>query len=179
MRELPAVVLLPAGSKMVSRNCKSIMNQDSEWTPPHTHDPNPHPPSEDPSFRLFVHNQTFRLTPDDLLGWPQESVADCYIISTGHGTSGPFTFGGVPLLKLIERFIQDAWTVVDVISADGFQAQLSGEALRQSADRPAILALSIDRRPLSRREGLVRLVVPRERDTALLQVKWVSEIRVS
>lgn len=155
------------------------MNQDSEWTPPHTHDPNPSPPSENPAFDLVVSGKTFHLMPDDLQDRPQKSVADCYIVSTGHGASGPFTFGGVPLLDLIERFIPDEWHVVDVISADGFRARLSGEALRRAADRPALLALSIDGRPLNRREGLVRLVVPQEKDTALLQVKWVSEIRVS
>ena len=155
------------------------MNHDSEWIPPHTHDPNPYPPSENPAFDLILPDQTFCLTPEDLLGLPQTSVANCYIVSTGHGTSGPFIFDGVQLIGLIERFTQEEWRVVDVISADGFRAQLPGAALRQAADRPAILALSIDGRPLSRQQGLVRLVVPQEKDTALLQVKWVSEIRVS
>ncbi len=155
------------------------MNQNSEWTPPHAHDPNPSPPSENPAFVLIHSHQTFHFTPDELLGQPQHSVANCYIVSTGHDTSGPFIFSGVPLLELIERFIQDEWHVVDVISADGFWARLSDDALRQAADRPAVLALSIDGRPLSRQEGLVRLIVPQEKETALLQVKWVSEIRVS
>lgn len=155
------------------------MNQDSEWTPPHSHDPNPNPPSDNPAFDLVVSDKSFHLTLDDLLGLPQKSVAGCYIVSTGHGMSGPFTFSGVPLLELLAGYATVEWHVVDVISADGFRGRLTSEALRQAAGRPALLALALNGRPLSRREGLVRLVVPQEKDTALLQVKWVSEIRVS
>ena len=153
------------------------MSQDAE-SPPHTHDPNPSPPSDDPAIDLFVSGKAYRLTPDDLLSLPQILVADCYIVSTGHGTGGPFAFGGVPLLELIRRYT-DELNVVDVSSADGFWTRLDFDTLRQTADRPAILALSIDDRPLSRREGLVRLVVPQEKATALRQVKWVSQIQIN
>ena len=45
-------------------------------------------------------------------------------------------------------------------------------------ERPILLAHSIDGRPLTRAEGLVRLIVPAETDEALRQVKWVAEIRL-
>ena len=105
--------------------------------PPHSHDPNPTPPGDDPGFSLRWADQELFLTPEELNEMPFVAVADCYIVSTGHPMSGPFIFYGVPLL-----------------------------------------ALEIDGRPLSRAQGLVRLVVPGETDDALRQVKWVSEIRV-
>ncbi|MEZ4676314.1 MAG: hypothetical protein R2932_18990 [Caldilineaceae bacterium] len=40
------------------------------------------------------------------------------------------------------------------------------------------MALTLDRQPLTREQGLIRLVVPTERDDALKQVKWVAEIVV-
>jgi hypothetical protein len=36
----------------------------------------------------------------------------------------------------------------------------------------------MDGAPLSRRQGVVRLVVPSEVDDALRQVKWVAAVRV-
>lgn len=148
-----------------------------EWHPPHAHDPNPSPPSDDPALLLNGPGGQTRLTPGDLAALPQQSITDCYIVSTGHGTSGPFTFAGPRLVDVVDQFTGADWTTADVISADGFRARLSAVELRAPGARPVLLALRIDGRPLGREEGLVRLIVPDETDDALRQVKWVSEIR--
>ncbi len=155
------------------------MNHDPEWHPPHTHDPNPSPPSNDPTLLLIGPGGQKRLRPGELAALPQQISPNCYIISTGHGTSGPFAFGGPRLVDVVDRFAGANWTTVDVLSADGFRTRLSAAELRAPGTRPILLALRIDSRPLGREEGLVRLIVPDETDDALRQVKWVSEIRVS
>lgn len=153
------------------------MNE-QDWSPPHSHDPNPTPPSADPAMILSSPGGERRLTPEDLNVMPRQFVSNCYIVSTGHGTSGPFTFSGVALNDLITRY-DGGWRMADIISADGFRTRVTREELQQPADRPILLATTIDSRPLSREEGLVRLIVPGETDDALRQVKWVSEIRLS
>jgi DMSO/TMAO reductase YedYZ molybdopterin-dependent catalytic subunit len=147
-----------------------------DWSPPHAHDPNPTPPSADPTFVLFAAGREARLSPEDLSALPQQAIANCYIVSTGHGTSGPFTFDGVALAELLDRY-DAGWKAADVISADGFRTRITSDEARAPA-RSILLALIIDGRPLRREEGLVRLIVPGEIDDALRQVKWVSEIRV-
>lgn len=154
------------------------MNEHAEWSPPHSHEPHPAPPSDDDTFLLRFGSEIVRLTPDDLRRFPQQTVDNCLIASTGHPASGPFTFGGVALLALIERYVNIEWAIVDVMSDDGFGARLATAELQQAVERPALLALTIDGRPLTRAEGLVRLVVPGEIDDALRQVKWVSDIYV-
>ncbi len=154
------------------------MDEHTAWSPPHSHEPNPAPPSDDTSFVLGSDSLSIILTPDDLRQLPQQTIADCLIVSTGHPSSGPFTFGGVALLSLIDHYVNIPWMEVDVKSDDGFGARLTAVELRQAGDRPALLALTIDGRPLTRAEGLVRLIVPSETDDALRQVKWVGEIWV-
>lgn len=127
---------------------------------------------------LHTGSEIVRLTPCELASFPQFMLPHCYIVSTGHGTTGPFTFQGVRIIDLIIRYAKSEWTRVDIISDDGFGTRLSRGALQAMGDRPAILALMINGRPLRRDEGLVRLVVPDEKEDALQQVKWVSEIRV-
>jgi hypothetical protein len=146
------------------------------WSPSHAHDPNPTPPSADPTFVLLAAGSETRLSPEELSAMSQQVVSNCYIVSTGHGTSGPFTFGGVVLSELLNRY-DAGWKAADVISADSFQARITRDEARAPA-RPILLALTIDGRPMRREEGLVRLIVPSETDDALRQVKWVSEIRV-
>ncbi len=150
----------------------------NDWNPPHSHDPNPEPPIDDPTLTIIANDQTLRFTPQYLATLPQAEVRDCYIVSTGHGTSGPFAFKGVRLLELANRYAKNTWTFLDVISGDAFRTRLRREDLVVMGDRPAILSLEIDGRPLERIEGLVRLIVPNESDDALRQVKWVSEIRI-
>lgn len=147
---------------------------------PHSHDPNPDPPGDDASFVLTTPaGEQRRLTPHDLDRLPQLSLENCTIVSTGHGASGPFTFSGVLLRALIESVVQEEWTEAEIISGDGFGTRLSRDELEDSdLDGQIILATRIDRRPLTRQQGLVRLIVPTERDDALRQVKWIAQINI-
>lgn len=149
---------------------------------PHSHDPNPAPPSDDPSFTLSLPDGTdIELTVDRLRELPATTVSDCYIVSTGHGTSGPFAFTGVQLTDLIAAHGVPAedWSEIEVISADGFGTRLPAEDVREPADAgPIILAYAIDGEPMTRRQGLIRLVDPSETDDALRQVKWIGRLNV-
>lgn len=147
---------------------------------PHAHDPNPLPPSEDAQFTLTWPAGSIRLAPADLAQLPAQTVTDCYIVSTGHGTSGPFAFQGVSLRTLIQHYVTDDWTQVAIISADGFGTRLyRSEVEALPTTRPALLAYTIDGRPLTRAEGLVRLIEPNERGDALRQVKWIAQIDIN
>lgn len=147
---------------------------------PHSHEPNPAPPSDDPTIRLVtVNGRASKITVTNLQKLPKISIPDCYIVSTGHGTSGPFLFGGVTLLDFINSYAKGGWTEVEVISEDGFGNRVYKEELLEPSQAGAILlAYEIDEQALTREQGLVRLIVPSERDDALRQVKWVSEIRL-
>src|SRR4051812_40591437 len=91
------------------------------WLHPHTHEPNPKPPAADPILVLTrPDNSLATITVADLGQLPQQSIDDCYIISTGHGTSGPFRFEGVTLADLFSAYGVTAWSYADVISVDGF-----------------------------------------------------------
>jgi DMSO/TMAO reductase YedYZ molybdopterin-dependent catalytic subunit len=149
-----------------------------EWLHAHVHEPNPAPPTPDPVVTLRRPDGVeHRLTPADLTALPQQTVAECYIVSTGHGTSGPFTFSGVRLADAVAVCWPAAWQMADVISADGFGNRvLAHEAA--APVRPILLALTLDGAPLTREQGLVRLIVPTETDDALRQVKWVAAIEV-
>ncbi len=149
------------------------------WLHRHVHEPNPAPPSPDATLILAGPDgseQTVRV--DDLARLPQQVAADCYIVSTGHGTSGPFTFGGATLGDLIAARLGSGWEYADVVSADGFGNRVLARELPQPPARPILLATHIDGQPLTRQAGLVRLIVPNETDDALRQVKWVARIEV-
>lgn len=120
------------------------------------------------------------ITVADLQALPFTHVSDCYIVSTGHGTSGPFAFGGVKLSTFLTAMLPSTpWHTLDVISGDGFGTRLTAADLAQETDiRPSLLAYLLDGRPLTRQKGLVRLIVPTEVDDALRQVKWVAEVVV-
>jgi DMSO/TMAO reductase YedYZ molybdopterin-dependent catalytic subunit len=112
---------------------------------------------------------------------PQADAAACYIVSTGHGTSGPFHFAGVTLPTLLAAYDVTNWQHVDVISADNFgtrvyHREFGAEQLPNA--RPILLALRCNGQPLTRIQGLVRLIVPTETDDALRQVKWVMRLEV-
>ncbi|MEZ4660676.1 MAG: molybdopterin-dependent oxidoreductase [Caldilineaceae bacterium] len=149
---------------------------------PHSHDPNPEPPGADPTVRFEAPTgATAPITVTDLQALPQVALSDCYIVSTGHGASGPFTFGGPTLLSLVEaRLGMDvAWSQVEVVSADGFGTRIArAELVNPTANRAIILACQLDGAALTRQQGLVRLIVPSERDDALRQVKWIEVVRV-
>lgn len=161
---------------------------------PHSHEPNPLPPSPDADLTVNLPDGTaHRITPAALrsLDFVQDgrlperpadpsqvTIPNCYIVSTGHGTSGPFSFTGLRLLDLVDLLWTGDWTQVEVVSGDGFGTRALRTELTQPTQRPAILAHTLDRQPLSRAEGLVRLIVPSETDDALRQVKWVAHVRV-
>ncbi len=149
---------------------------------PHRHDPNPEAPHDDPTFLVIAPGAApIRVTTDMLRRLPRSSVPECTIVSTGHGTSGPFTFAGVALGDLLRRLLPAgvSWSEVEVHSADAFGTRVAADELRPGAtDRPILLADERDGRPLDRAGGLVRLIVPSETDDALRQVKWVAEVRL-
>jgi hypothetical protein len=155
---------------------------DPAWLHAHSHDPNPAPPSADAGFRLVLPDgRAVSLNSTDLDHLPQVTVTDCLIISTGHGASGPFSFTGVRLEELVLAYWSGPWSAADVISADGFGNRVTAQELVSGAhplDRPILLATRIDGTLMTRDQGLVRLVVPSERDDALRQVKWVARIEV-
>jgi hypothetical protein len=148
---------------------------------PHTHEPNPEPPSADPSFILVdPSGEETLITLNDLEGLPRTSVPECYIVSTGHGTSGPYRFSGVSLLDFVQSRLAAGmpWSQVEVISVDGFGSRIMAAELHspRPVDRPVILSFMRDGQKLTRRQGLVRLIVPSEKNDALRQVKWVGRI---
>ncbi|HEX6386269.1 MAG TPA: molybdopterin-dependent oxidoreductase [Anaerolineae bacterium] len=147
---------------------------------PHSHEPNPEPPSADPTFTLELPDgRATAITVVGLQQLPEVTLENCYIISTGHGTSGPFAFTGVRLVDLVEHFAKTEWSQVEVISADGFGNRImASELVQPDPAGPILLAYAIDGRPMTRQEGLVRLIVPSERDDALRQVKWIGRINI-
>lgn len=148
---------------------------------PHSHDPNPAPPSPFPDFKFQLPNGAEKsVALETLYKLPTTTLKDCYIISTGHGTTGPFEFSGPTLLSVVQaHFGRVDWHSVEVLSGDGFGTRIYADELwERGVAEPMILAYAIDGRPMSRQEGLVRLIVPSETDDALRQVKWVDKIRV-
>lgn len=147
---------------------------------PHSHEPNPAPPSVDPTIKFVLPNgRSHPITVEDLQELPIVSIPNCYIVSTGHGISGPFTFTGATLLDVLNHFCTEAWSQVEVVSADGFGNRVMAAELHQPDPAgPILLAYGLAGQPLSRAQGLVRMIVPSERDDALRQVKWVGEIWV-
>ena len=156
------------------------MRPDHDPLRPHSHDPNPAPPSSAADFVLGLPDGSHRpVTPADLAQLPAVTVADCFVVSTGHGTSGPFAFTGPRLIDFVAHFWQGAWDQVEVISGDGFGTRvLRAELVEPGLTRPIILAVEMDGVPLTRAQGLVRLIVPSETDDALRQVKWVGRVNV-
>ncbi|GAB4280952.1 MAG: hypothetical protein Kow0080_34240 [Candidatus Promineifilaceae bacterium] len=142
---------------------------------PHVHEPNPLPPDDDVSIVVRLPNGRFQtLTVGDLKAMPYNEVHHCYIVSTGHGTSGPFTFGGVRIGDLMQVLLAgEQWDELEVISADGFGNRIFRE---EAAD--VLLAYTKDNQPLTRQQGLVRLIVPSEKKDALRQVKWVRHLNI-
>lgn len=161
---------------------KRPSSEEPAWVHGHSHEPNPVSPPDTGAITAVLPDRTERrITLEFLYSLPMTSVTDCYIISTGHGASGPFTFGGVLLRAVLDALLPvgTAWRHVDVISADGFGTRLlSEEVLGSPPHRPMLLAYRLDGAPLSRANGLVRLIVPTEIDDALKQVKWVDRIEI-
>lgn len=156
---------------------------EADWVHGHPHEPNPLAPAGDSGFVVITSEGVEVATSlSDLTALPGTEVAGCLIVSTGHGTSGPFTFGGALLVDLLAHLVdklagQSAWRHIDIVSADGFGTRLTPADLSGAA--PILLAWRRDGQPLTRAQGLVRLIVPSERDDALRQVKWVARIEIT
>ncbi len=155
-------------------------SHEPDWVHGHPHEPNPAPPSEDASFSVILPDGTgHHFSVERLQQLPFTQIENCIIVSTGHGTSGPFCFGGVRLLTLLNSLLTagQEWSYADVQSGDHFGTRIfAAELLNESAGRTSLLAWQIDGVPLTRQRGLVRLIVPSEVDDALKQVKWVKEL---
>ena len=161
---------------------------------PHSHEPNPLPPSPDADLTVHLPDGSARRIapealrnldfvpadrlPERLVCAKQVTLSDCYIVSTGHGTSGPFSFTGLPLLDLVDLLWTGDWTHAEVVSGDGFGTRTPRTELAEPTPRPILLAHTLDGQPLTRADGLVRLIVPSETDDALRQVKWVAQVRI-
>lgn len=146
---------------------------------PHAHDPNLETPAGDGRFVLSRPGHApLTLTPQDLAALPQTSLPGCFIVSTGHGTSGPFTFSGVTLRDLLRHYLPagEGYAHLEIISTDAFGTRVWADELHPGRDHPILLATHRDTLPLTRDQGLVRLIVPSETDDALRQVKWISHI---
>jgi len=151
------------------------------WVHRHPHEPNPVAPAGDGALRVFLPDGALRtVAVAALQQMPAITVAGCFIVSTGHGASGPFAFTGVALYTFLGQVLPAGliWRHVDVVGADGFGARLLSADLALSP-RPPLLAYASDGAALTRGQGLVRLIVPAETEDALFQVKWVSEIRIA
>ncbi len=149
---------------------------------PHRHDPNPEPPSADPTFVLGRPDGTeIEVGVSQLQDLPRTTVPDCYIVSTGHGTSGPFSFSGVLLRDFVVSLLDPGQlgSQIEVIGGDGFGTRVQFDELSLPGRSSLILvAYAIDGEDMFRQQGLVRLIVPSERDGALRQVKWITRINV-
>lgn len=149
---------------------------------PDRHEPNLSTPAGDGSFTV----QPFRgaplvVTVAQLRALPRLVVARHQIVSTGHGASGPFSFSGAALRDVADAWagtLPDAYSVA-VLGADGFGTRVLAAELGQSPPAgPILLAYAQDEQLLTRAQGLLRLIVPSEKDEALRQVKWVAAIRI-
>jgi DMSO/TMAO reductase YedYZ molybdopterin-dependent catalytic subunit len=151
------------------------------WLHGHAHEPNPEPPSPDATLIVQKPDQVeVQIEVADLQKLPLTQVDDCWIVSTGHGASGPFTFGGARLVDLLDTLLNASvtWQYATVISADGFGTRIQAKELRTVTLRPILLAYQMNGAALTRAQGLVRLIVPSETDDALRQVKWVGRIEL-
>ncbi|MGB0388531.1 MAG: molybdopterin-dependent oxidoreductase [Ardenticatenaceae bacterium] len=150
---------------------------------PHRHDPNLEPPATAPDLILSRPDgsQTIIDVPY-LQSLPLTTLPNCYIVSTGHGTSGPFAFTGARLIDLITAQLpqETPWSQVEVISVDDFGNRVTAQELKQPDDHqpPILLAYAMNGTLMSRKQGLVRMIVPSEKDDALRQVKWIGRINV-
>jgi DMSO/TMAO reductase YedYZ molybdopterin-dependent catalytic subunit len=154
-----------------------------DWVHGHPHEPNLDTPAGDGSLTVYTPDGRVHLfTVEDLHNLPYTEVHNCYIVSTGHGASGPLVFGGVRLADVLAQVLAADvhWQHVDVMAHDGFGARLTPADLdATTAQHPILLAYTLDSVPLSRKHGLVRLIVPSEVDDALRQVKWISTITIA
>ena len=105
---------------------------------PHSHEPDPEPSTADPTLRLFaLEGQEAQVTVAMLQEmYTAVTVHDCYIVSTGHGTSGPFAFKGVRLLDVVQQYAtKGSWSQVEVLSANGFGNRVLAQVVSRRRQR--------------------------------------------
>lgn len=145
--------------------------------PTHSHNNNTRPPSDNNTDIILSTSLTQRLlTIDNLYRYPQTIINYSYV--TDHGIHGPYQLEGVALYDLITSNERQATSHIDVISADGYQNQITIDEVTATMDNPIMLCLTTDGQPLSIAHGLIRLVVPSEKSDALRQIKWVRQIQL-
>lgn len=142
------------------------------------HDSNPTPPGDDASLAVVTPDGRALVTVEALRELPTRTLLDVTIASTGHPASGPFDLTGTTLRTVIDAYAPGVWSAALVSSGDGFGTRVLADEWLGETARPILLTHTLDGRPLSRAEGLVRLIVPTETDEALRQIKWVAEIRL-
>ena len=142
---------------------------------PEAHHNNTDVPDADETLYLTWSEGKLELTLATLKTYPQTEYE--YSYTTDHGDHGPHLLQGVSLRDLVTKEVAGDWLELKVLSADGFGNRLSRYEV--FADKPPMLYYLTDGEPLSRQQGLVRLVVPSETDNALRQIKWVREVRVA
>ena len=140
-----------------------------------SHHNNTTPPDDDETLYLLWEGGRLELTLSTLKTYPQTEYP--YAYSTDHGDHGPYMLRGVALRDLIHAEVSEFWNEVEVKSADGFGNRLTKNEVL--AEPPPTLYYASDGEPLTRENGLVRLVVPSETDNALRQIKWVREVRIA
>jgi hypothetical protein len=98
---------------------------DADPLNPHSHEPNPEPPSPDPTLTiLWSHGRSQPISITQLQQFTAVTLENCTIVSTGHGTSGPFSLTGPPLLDVVEAYAPAGWSQVEVVSGDGFGTRI-------------------------------------------------------
>lgn len=139
------------------------------------------PPGDDPTFRLVLPNGRQRVwNVADLLALPP-TILPAYTFVTDHGAHGPYRLQGAALRDVVAAVWDGVWQEAEVVSADGYSNRVQREEVEggNSAEiAPILLCYAANDQPLTRRHGLIRLVVPSETDNALRQIKWVHAIRL-
>ena len=146
--------------------------------PSHHHN-NPLPPDDNSDILLICSDaREYSLSPQDLQALPASSLQAQYF-HTDHGRHGPYNLLGVSLLALIQlkEGVTSPWQSIELISADGFGNRVLRQELEISP-QDFLLCYQSNGKPLTRENGLVRLVVASEQNSALRQVKWLRLIRV-
>ena len=148
------------------------------WLHGHSHEPNLTPPVGDGSFAVTVAGSQTTITADQLRTLPFTEIAAWCSARTGGGVGGAGGLGGGVRADCLAGLRPGAQggRSVDIVSVDGFGARLTPADL--TVHRPPLLAWQIDHAVMSRKQGLVRLIVPSEVDDALRQVKWIGQILI-
>lgn len=139
---------------------------------PHRHDNNETPPDEKLDIWLELPQQKICVWPTYWPTYPRHELP-AYTYTTDHGRHGPYRLAGVSLKTIIHTHWTNPFAAVIVISADGFGNRITSQELWADGGKQILLCDESNGRALPRTAGAIRLVVPRETDNALRQIKWV------